>query len=92
MRLGFNSTRINAVVLLTDGGNSDPANKDLNSLERSLRSQPDDAFVRVFTVGYGRQADLTALAAIALATRAGVYSSDDPRAIQKVLIAVISNF
>jgi Ca-activated chloride channel family protein len=92
MRARFNSTRINAVVLLTDGANSDPANNDLNGLERSLRSQPDEAFVRVFTVGYGKQADLTALAAIALATRAGVYSSDDPRAIQKVLVAVISNF
>jgi Ca-activated chloride channel family protein len=92
MRAEFNSTRINAVVLLTDGGNSDPANNDLNGLERSLRSQPDDAFVRVFTVGYGKQADLKTLAAIAVAARAAAYSSDDPRAIQKVLVAVISNF
>jgi Ca-activated chloride channel homolog len=92
VRARFNSARINAVVLLTDGGNDDPSNSDLNGLERSLRSQPDDAFVRVFTVGYGKKADLKTLAAIALAARAAAYSSEDPRAIEKVLIAVISNF
>jgi len=88
----FNSARINAVVLLTDGGNDDPTNISLNSLERSLRGQPEEAFVRVFTVAFGKQADLKTLAAIAIETRAEVYSSEDPRAIQKILLRVMSNF
>jgi Ca-activated chloride channel family protein len=92
MRAGYNSARINAVVLLTDGGNDDPSNSSLNSLERSLRSQPDEAFVRVFTVAYGTQADFNTLAAIASDARAGAYKSEDPRAIKKVLARVISNF
>jgi Ca-activated chloride channel family protein len=92
MRRQFNSARINAVVLLTDGGNDDPANSSLNDLERSLRSQPDERFVRVFTVGFGSKADFKTLAAIALASRAKAYPSEDPRAIQKILARVISNF
>ena len=80
------------MVLLTDGANDDPTNNSLNSLERSLRGQPEEAFVRVFTVAFGKQADLKTLAAIAIETRAEVYSSEDPRAIQKNLLRVMSNF
>ena len=48
--------------------------------------------MRVFTVAFGKQADLKTLAAIAIETRAEVYSSEDPRAIQKILLRVMSNF
>ena len=44
------------------------------------------------TVAFGKQADLKTLAAIAIETRAEVYSSEDPRAIQKILLRVMSNF
>lgn len=92
MRARYEFARINAVVLLTDGGNDDPANNDLNGLQRTLRSQPDDSFVRVFTVGFGSKADLTTLSDIALAARGGAYSDRDRRAMDKILVRVISNF
>jgi len=49
MRARYDSVRINAVVLLTDGGKDDPANNALPGLERTLRAPPNDKFVRVFT-------------------------------------------
>jgi Ca-activated chloride channel homolog len=92
MRARYEFGRINAVVVLTDGGNDDPANNDLNGLKRTLRDQPDDSFVRVFTVGFGSKADLTTLDDIALQARGGAYSDKDKRAMDKILVRVISNF
>jgi Ca-activated chloride channel homolog len=93
MRARYDSARINAVVVLTDGGNDDPAgNNSLTSLQRTLIAQPNDRFVRVFTVGFGNKADLGTLEDIALAGRGGAYSDKDPRAIDKILVRVISNF
>jgi hypothetical protein len=81
------------VVVLTDGGNDDPAgNISLNGLQRTLVGQPNDRFVRVFTVGFGSKADLSTLEDIALAGRGGAYSDKDRRAMGKVLVSVISNF
>ena len=92
MRARYEATRINAIVVLTDGGNDDPANNDLNGLKRTLRAQPNDSFVRVFTVGFGSKADLTTLEDIALQARGGAYSDRDKRAMDKILLAVVSNF
>jgi len=93
MRMRYDSTRINAVVVLTDGGNDDPAgNNDLLGLQRTLLAQPDEKFVRVFTVGFGTKADLNTLEDIALTGRGGAYSDKDRRAMDKILVAVVSNF
>jgi Ca-activated chloride channel homolog len=92
MRARYDNTRINAVVVLTDGGNDDPSNNSLNSLLRTLQGQPHDAFVRVFTVGFGDKANIDTLEQIALVGRGGSYSNKDPRAIDKILVRVISNF
>ena len=93
MRARYDSTRINAVVVLTDGGNDDPAgNNSLTDLLRTLIAQPDEKFVRVFTVGFGSRADLNTLEDIALAGRGGAYSDKDKRAMDKILVAVVSNF
>jgi len=93
MRARYDTARINAVVVLTDGGNDDPAgNISLNELQRTLVGQPNDRFVRVFTVGFGSKADRGTLEDIALAGRGGAYSDKDRRAMVKILASVISNF
>src|SRR6266550_592346 len=92
MRARYDTARINAVVVLTDGGNDDPTNNSLNSLQRTLISQPNDRFVRVFTVGFGSKAELGILEDIALAGRGGVFSDKDRRAMGKILISVVSDF
>ena len=92
MRARYEFGRINAIVLLTDGANDDPSNSDLVGLKRTLASQPDDSFVRVFTVAFGSKADRATLEEIALQARGAAYSDRDKRAMNKILIAVVSNF
>ena len=61
MRETFDPARINAVVLLSDGRNEDPANPDFNGLITNLRSGSEGQTsrpVRVFPIAYGEDADL----------------------------------
>lgn len=92
----YESDKINAVVLLTDGRNDDPDGQlDVAALLERLsagsegrQAQP----VRVFPIAYGADADLATLRRIADATNAAVYDASDPASIRKVFDAVISNF
>jgi Ca-activated chloride channel family protein len=88
----WDPTRINAVVLLTDGQNSDPSNNDLAALLQSLQSQPAATTVPVFTIGYGSDADLNALKRISQASTGRSYNAPDPAHIGSVFADVISNF
>jgi Ca-activated chloride channel family protein len=95
----YDPTRINAVVLLSDGVNDDGEPDDdrdqlqdlLTTLSSGSEGQQGQA-VRVFPISYGEDADLATLRRIAEASQAAVYDSSDPRSINKVLVAVISNF
>jgi Ca-activated chloride channel family protein len=84
-------TRVNAVVLLTDGHNEDPADDDRTRLLSELRSQKEDQLVRLFTIGYGVDADAETLRLIAQASR-GTYLPAAPGAIDLVLRRVIASF
>lgn len=88
----FDPTRINAVVVLTDGRNEFPADNSIDSLTRALTGEDADRTVRVFPIAYGDDADLGELTAIADASRAAAYDASDPASIDKVLTAVLSNF
>ncbi len=92
---GFDETRINAVVLLTDGMNDDPRNDDLQGLLDTLseQSQGENAQpVRIFTIAYGQDADVAVLEQIAQATNGAAYDSVDATSIDRVFTNVISNF
>lgn len=93
----YDSDRINAIVLLSDGENDyeplDEARQALDDLLSDLRTEGIDSTpVRVFPLGYSTAADMPALQQIAEASSASVYDATDPLAIQKVLQALISNF
>ena len=88
----FDPSRINAVVVLTDGKNEYPPDSDLESLVRQLSSEDADRQVRVFPIAYAPEADIGELRRIADASRAAVYDASDPASIDKVLTAVLSNF
>jgi Ca-activated chloride channel family protein len=95
----YDPKRINAVVLLTDGKNDDgEVGDDNQQLDRTISelqrlSQGElGKPVRVFTIGYGGDADLSVLKQIAEATNAASYSASDPNTINKVFTAVVSNF
>ena len=99
MKANLDPKRINAVVLLTDGRNEDlDPNDDADQLEALLaagRAGSEGRLqspVRLFPIAYGKDADLTTLKRIAEATDAVAYDASDPASIEKVLVAVVSNF
>ena len=99
MLAGYDESKINAVVFLTDGVNDDGIFDDddqqftdvINQLQagsEGASSRP----VRVFTISYGNGADVVTLRAIAQATSAAHYDASDPTSMNQVFTAVISNF
>jgi Ca-activated chloride channel homolog len=85
-------TKINAVVLLTDGKNEYPADNNLDTLVQDIGSESESNAVRVFPIAYGAKADLETLKKIAEASRAAAYDASDPATIDRVLTNVLSNF
>ena len=88
----YDPSRINAVVLLTDGRNEFPADNNIASLTDELDNEDADRTVRIFPIAYGDDADIGELTKIADATRAAAYDASDPASLDKVLTAVLSNF
>jgi len=91
MRDAMERSRINAVLLLTDGRNED-GDRDLDGLLRELNVEDEHRLVRVFTIGYGADADKDTLKKIADASRANFYDATNPATINKVFTDVVSNF
>ncbi len=96
---GYDPTKINAIVLLTDGQNDDgePADDEdqFAELIQSLQAGSEGSSaqpVRLFTISYGEEADVVTLRAVAQATRAATYNASNPATIEQVFTAVISNF
>lgn len=92
VRGSFDPQRINAVVFLTDGKNEYPPDNDIDRLLRDLTVEDESVAVRMFTIGYGDDADLGTLRRIAEASRGAAYDASDPATIDKVFTNVISNF
>jgi Ca-activated chloride channel family protein len=98
MKTGYDPARINAVLLLTDGRNDDPRNNSPDAVDRLLsdlragNEGQGSTAVRLFAIAYGKDADLGVLRRMAEATNAAVYDAKDPKTIEKVFVAVVSNF
>ena len=89
----FDPSKINAVVLLTDGKNEYHQDTNLGSLVKDLGAgSSETARVRVFSIAYGQNADLSTLQRISAASEATAYDATNPESIDKVFTAVISNF
>lgn len=100
----YEPSRINAVVVLSDGDNNDGEDSDdraqyqeliqmLSGADRAERAG-DQAQrpVRVFTIAYGSDANRQQLQAIAEASDAGFYDASDPRTLERIVVDVVSNF
>ena len=85
-------TRINAVVVLSDGGDT-TSTTDSNDLIGRLkaRSESEGLSVRVFTIAYGASANRTVLQEIADAS-GGRAAAPEPREVQQVYRAIASFF
>ena len=67
-----NPDQITAIVVLTDGADSH-SKTNLNSLLEAIRSDEETRNIRVFTIGYGNDAQKDVLEKIAAATQAKYY-------------------
>jgi Ca-activated chloride channel family protein len=87
--------RINAIVVLSDGQDTDSA-MSLDSLiakiGRQSREGSESAPVRIFPIAYGEGADTSALQRIAEATGGQWFDASDPAKIDLVFASVINNF
>jgi Ca-activated chloride channel family protein len=95
LKADFDPSRINAVLLLTDGKNEDDRNNDLQTTLADLRAGSEglsSSPVRLFTIAYGQDADKDTLKRLAEATNAASYDASDPKTISNVFTAVVSNF
>jgi Ca-activated chloride channel family protein len=87
MRQGYDDTRINGVVMISDGHNEDDEVDDRAALLAHLSER-----VRIFTISYSSDADLSTLRRIAQATNARVYDANMTSRIADVYPAALSNF
>lgn len=87
--------KINAVIVLSDGEDDRRSGFTLEDLLDTLEVGAEGATVRdvrVFLIGFGQDAQMSTLRRIAEATDAAAYDATDPRSIDKVFSAVVSNF
>lgn len=87
--------RINAIVVLSDGQDTDSVmslDSLLAKIGTSAREGQDAAPVRIFPIAYGEGADTSALRRIAEATGGQWFDASDPAKIDLVFASVINNF
>lgn len=87
--------RINAIVVLSDGADTD-SRTSLESLLVKINSSAKEgstsAPVRIFTIAYGEEADKGILERISKASGGQMFDASDPERIDKVFAQVINNF
>ncbi|GAA1516602.1 Ca-activated chloride channel family protein [Agromyces terreus] len=87
--------RINAIVVLSDGQDTDSSISIDSLITRIGRSSGEgggDSPVRIFPIAYGEGADTGALQRIAEATGGQWFDASDPAKIDLVFASVINNF
>jgi Ca-activated chloride channel homolog len=86
----YDATRIDAIVLLSPGTGATSAQVD--ALLHTLRNQPTERSIHVFTVSYGDHPDKGRLLRIAQASGGGFYDAASPGTFHDLMIRVLSNF
>lgn len=95
MQAGFDPTKINGIILLSDGENEDPSNNDSEAVVRAVAPPAPDREVRIFTIAYGDLAEVDSvdtLGAIARSSLGTAYDATDPSTIGRVFEQVVANF
>jgi Ca-activated chloride channel homolog len=92
VRDNYDSGRINAVILLSDGKQDPEAPEELEPLLADLSAGSIEKPVRVFTIAYGGEADALTLEKISDATRAQAFTAADVTALRDIMLDVLSNF
>jgi Ca-activated chloride channel homolog len=90
VRAGWDPARVNAVVLLTDGDDTDDDGIGLDELLATLRTEQEPGRpVPVITVAYGDGDGAQSLAAISGATGGASYQVSDPGQIREIFLDAV---
>jgi len=92
LKTGFDPTKVNAEVLITDGRNDRSGGLDLTSLLTRLRSEVDPAHpVEIIGIGLGPDADMPVLNQIAAVTGGQAYQALDAATFRAVFFDALSH-
>ncbi|MET0740527.1 MAG: substrate-binding domain-containing protein [Candidatus Nanopelagicales bacterium] len=90
VRQRWSAEKVNAVVLLSDGEDTDDDSIGLDGLLQTLQTENDPARpVPVITIAYGPEAGADVLARISEATGGATYTATDPRQIRQVFLDAV---
>ena len=90
VRSTYDPDRVNSVVVITDGADSDRRSIGRERLLAQLRKENDPKRpVAVFAIAYGPTGDLGTLTKISEATGGRAYAAPDPRMISRVMADAI---
>jgi Ca-activated chloride channel homolog len=90
VRNTYDPSKVNSVVIMTDGRDVNPGGISLNQLLAALRAQLDPARpIPIITIGVGKDVDAPALRAISALTGGKAYIVTDPTQIRGVFLDAI---
>ena len=87
----YDRTRINAVVVLTDGKNEYAKDNDLARLLKDVALDPDRP-VKIFCIAFDEDSDLATLDRIAKASAGKAFDARDPAKIDDAFVKLLSSF
>ncbi len=95
MKIHAETGRINAIVVLSDGEDTDSTVR-LDTLIQKINADQkeggNDKPVRIFAIAYSNAADIDALAKLARASGGQVFDATDPAKITETFQSVMNNF
>lgn len=97
MANSLDKDRINAIVLLTDGQDTDQKDPDLsksalNQLLAEVSTDRLESSVRIFTIPYSVEGHKEVLGKIADVSKAATYDASNPLDVDDVFVSVFRNF
>ena len=91
VRHNYDPSKVNTVVLMTDGQNVDPGGPTLDQLLAGLQTPQAKLLpVPVYTIGLGPDADMKALGQISKATGGKTYAVRDPAKLRSVFLDAVT--
>lgn len=91
VRESYDPSKVNSVLVITDGRNEDENGISLDDLLATLNQQADAKKpVPVILIGFGPDTDLDAMSRIAKATGGAAYSATRPEDLGNVLVDALS--
>jgi Ca-activated chloride channel family protein len=90
MRSSYDPSRVNTVLVLSDGMNDDMGSISLDQLLSTLATEQDPTRpVPVISIAFGPDSDIDALSRISSATGGATYESRDPRQIGEIFLDAV---